>query len=497
MDLTRYAALFAAEAQDALGTCTRLLLAWERAPAEAPIDELFRTLHNLKGMAATMGYEALAADAHALESALAEVRAGAAPADAALLDRLLNGVRGLETGVAAATGGAASGLSAAAPAPVSEGSVADAAPVRVARSRLDRMGRLAAELEVARHRLVRFAEQRSDPQLEERVTAVSRVAGRLADEVGAARLVPVAELFARLPLALRDAAKALERSARLETEGDAVEADRAVLESLAEPLVHLVRNAVGHGIEPARLRKKAGKPAEGVVRVVARRDRSSLVLAVSDDGAGVDRAAVAARAERDGLPDAAFVATDDDVLLAVLARPGFSTASETSSVSGRGVGVDAVLNAVRRLRGTVQLQSTPGQGTIWTVRVPVGAAAVRAILAEADGVRVALPFPAVREAARLAGHDGDQVEVRGRRVPLRSLRALLGRPPRAGTGRMPAVVIGGARGEVALAVDALLGQQEILVETFPAPAGMPAWVDGAAVLADGGTALVLAPGALG
>jgi two-component system chemotaxis sensor kinase CheA len=492
MDPARYAALFASESRDHLATSTRLLLAWERAPDVPPIDDLFRAFHTIKGMAAAMGYDPVTETAHALETLLDSVREGAAAADAILLQQLFDGVQALGEQIADATGDQRfAALTATVPA--ASGAIA---PVRVARQRLDRLGRLAAELDVATHRLIRYAERSADDGLEERTSVVRRVASAMADEVAGARLTPVADLFARLPLAVRDAAHDLGREARLETAGDAVEADRAVLEALAEPLVHLVRNAVGHGIEAPAVRAAAGKPPEGVVRVSAVRDRGGLVLTVQDDGAGVDRAAVRARAEREGLADAGAVLTDDDALLAMLARPGFTTATATTRTAGRGVGVDAVLVAVRRLRGTVQIESLAGRGTTWRLRVPVGVASVRALLARVGRVTVAVPFTGVREAVRITGEADAYTDVRGRRLAVRSLRVLLGEGEGPATGRRPAVVVVGARGELALVVDALLGQQEILVEAFAAPRGVPAWVEGAAVLADGATALVLAPGAL-
>jgi two-component system chemotaxis sensor kinase CheA len=566
MDLARYAALFASEARDHLAACTRLLLAWERDPALAPVDELFRAVHTIKGMAASMGYDAPAATAHALEHRLAGVREGGIVADAAFVDELIDRVRVLEGEVRAAVGewptaefpvsGAAAGAVAAPaaarpPQPGRRGTprkrrgtasadagrdaaaaadggpsvdgtadaraigadggtarpLAAAAPVaapadatvRVPRARLDRMGRLAAELEVARHRLALEVPRFDDPVLEDRTAELSRAARALADEVFAARLTPVGELFDRFPLLVRDTARALGREVRLETVGRAIEVDRDVLEALAEPLVHLVRNAIGHGIEMPEARAQAGKPREGRVTLGAVRERGGVIITVEDDGAGVDRTRVRALAVAQGLLAADAPALDDDRLAAILARPGFSTAAEATDVSGRGVGVDAMSAVVRRLRGTFALRTTAGRGTVWSLRVPVSAASVRALLAQVGPTRVALPFPAVREAARVPREaaDGTTVDVRGRAVPMRALAALLGVQAAVGAGRQqPAVVVNAPGGELALAVDALLGQQEILVEPFAAPVGLPAWVDGATVLADGGAALVLAPGAL-
>src|SRR5690606_4928986 len=182
------------------------------------------------------------------------------------------------------------------------------------------------------------------------------------------------------PRLVRDLGRELGKQVRFESEGDDIELDRAVLDEIGDPLLHLIRNAVDHGLESAADRVGAGKPAEGRITVSAARDRNTVAIRVSDDGRGVNREAILARGIRDGLVAPDVDRLTDDLLLRVLARPGFSTAARVSGVSGRGVGVDVAATRVRALGGTLAVTSEEGKGTIFTVRVPLTLAIVRALL---------------------------------------------------------------------------------------------------------------------
>jgi len=257
-----------------------------------------------------------------------------------------------------------------------------------------------------------------------------------------------------------------------------------VLDELAEPLMHLVRNAADHGLERPDAREAAGKPAEGCLRISAARERRTVAIRVSDDGCGIDRAAVLARAKRDGLADAVVETLTDEVLLKVLARPGFSTARQVTDVSGRGVGVEVALARVRSLGGTLDVHSEAGRGTTWTVRVPLTLAIVRALLAEAGGERYAVPLAFVSETVEF--DPGAVTAIRQREALVVRERVI------------PTVHLHDRQGErrTALVVDALLGQQDIVIEPFDAPRGLPAYLGGATILADGAPALILDAAAL-
>ncbi len=242
------------------------------------------------------------------------------------------------------------------------------------------------ELVVAKNRLGVLATAADDPSLAEVSDRIARLVSGMQAEVIASRMTPVGEVFERFPRLVRDLARDLGKRIRFEVEGEEIELDRSILDEIGDPLLHLIRNAADHGIEAPDVRVEAGKPPEGRILLVATRERNSVTLRVSDDGRGIDRTAIAAKARREGATDVVNApgegeSVTDDVLLRVLARPGFSTAQAVSGVSGRGVGVDVAMTRVRQLGGTIEIRSEMGKGTTFLIRVPLTLAIVRALLA--------------------------------------------------------------------------------------------------------------------
>jgi two-component system chemotaxis sensor kinase CheA len=614
MTTPKYAALFLAESREHLAACDRLLLAWEREPEVLdPVHGLFRAVHNIKGMAATMGYVPIAELAHRLENLLDAYRAGRVrprPEGIQLLFRAIDALRAAVDAIAEGTpvaappevlaaldrgatpdaqsGGAAQRqaspdapalpalrrvslvirpgasmrgaralvavkraealgrvsaaeppiaalereefdgrlaftLEAGAPddavlealrgsadvesvsiAPAPEVGSAPAARgrhIRVDQVRLDAMMKQVGELTVARNRLVELAHG-GDPALVDLSARISRLVSDLQAEVLASRMTPVGEAFERFPRLVRDLARELGKRIRLDLEGEEIELDRAVLDELVEPLMHLVRNAADHGIEPPDDRTAAGKAPEGRLLISAARERRTVTIRVTDDGRGIDRSAVLTRARRDGVLDGATESLSDELLLRVLARPGFSTARQITGVSGRGVGVEVALARVRALGGTLELKSDAGRGTTWTLRVPLTLAIVRALLAEAGGERYAVPMSFVSETVEFdpgavtAIRQREALMVRERVIPTVHLRDLVDARPTAEAPRRPTIILEVGERRTALVVDALLGQQDIVIEPFDAPRGLPAYVGGATILADGAPALILDAAAL-
>jgi two-component system chemotaxis sensor kinase CheA len=315
-------------------------------------------------------------------------------------------------------------------------------------------------------------------------------------------LTPVGEVFERFPRLVRDVARELGKDVRLVTEGDGIELDRSVLDEIGDPLVHLLRNALDHGIEPGDERERAGKPRAGRVTISAARERNSVAIRVQDDGRGIDRDRILAKARREGLVEAGVETLSDDLLMRVLARPGFSTAERVSGVSGRGVGVDAALTRIRALGGTLELRSEAGQGTTWTLRVPLTLAIVRALLTGVGGECYAIPLAYVAETVEFAPQavtavrDREALLVHDRVVPTVHARQLFSVPGSGAPARRPAVILEIGDRRTAFVVDTLLGQQDIVVEPFDAPAGLPPFFSGATILADGAPALILDAAAL-
>ncbi len=394
------------------------------------------------------------------------------------------------------------GVEAQVAAPGERGEVAERRrQIRVDLQRLDALMNQVGELVVAKGRLAELVVG-SSPELQAVSTRIGRVVAEMQSEIIQARMTPVWQVFDRFPRAVRDLSRQLGKRVSFEVEGEEIELDRAVLDEIGEPLIHLLRNAVDHGIEPPAERERKNKPAEGRILLGASRERTSVCIRVVDDGMGIDREKVLQKAIREGLVEPGTEALSDDVLLRVLARPGFTTAAVVTDVSGRGMGMDAVVSRVRGLGGSIQVESSAEGGTTFTLRLPMTLAIVRALLTRVGSERYALPLASIAETvefnpmmvASVQGREG--LVIRDRVVPTVHLRERLGVSGPAHQGRRPSVVVevGGRR--AAVVVDALVGQQEIVVESFDGPRGMLPVFSGATILGDGMPVLILDPAAL-
>jgi two-component system chemotaxis sensor kinase CheA len=369
--------------------------------------------------------------------------------------------------------------------------------VRIDLRRLDNLMNLIGELVITKGRLVQLATTCEDPALVEAVAQASRLVADLQDEIMTSRMVPVWQVFDRFPRLVRDAARSVGKEVEFVIEGKEVELDRSMLEEVGDPIVHLLRNAVDHGIEPPDVRIAKGKPAAGRLTLSALRDRSAVAIRVSDDGKGIDRSRVLARARESGLIDDARSELSDDELVRIIARAGFSTSDKVTALSGRGVGVDAVYNRVRSLGGSVDIRSVPDEGTTVTLRLPLTLAIVRALLARVGDEVYAVPMTHVSETVELrpeiqrAVQGREVLMMRDQVLPLVRLRSLVdfeGDPPR---GLEQVVVVELAERRAALVVDALIGQQEIVVKQFDGVQDARSLFGGATILGDGAPALIL------
>jgi two-component system chemotaxis sensor kinase CheA len=386
---------------------------------------------------------------------------------------------------------------AAAAAPAPQAGVRQQRSVRIDLRRLDNLMNLIGELVITRGRLNQLAGTSDDPALVEAVGQTSRLVADLQDEIMTSRMVPVWQVFDRFPRLVRDAARSVEKEVVFAIEGKEVELDRSMLEEVGDPIVHLLRNAVDHGIERPADRIAKGKPAAGRLTLSALRDRSAVAIRVSDDGRGIDRARVLSRAQEHGLIDATKTDLTDDELVKLIARAGFSTAEKVTDLSGRGVGVDAVYNRVRALGGSVDIRSVQDEGTTVTLRLPLTLAIVRSLLARIGEETYAVPMTHVSETVELRpaivrSLQGREVlMLREEVLPLVRLRQIVefsGEPAR---GLEQVIVIELAERRAALVVDALIGQQEIVVKQFDGVQDARALFGGATILGDGAPALIL------
>jgi chemosensory pili system protein ChpA (sensor histidine kinase/response regulator) len=330
----------------------------------------------------------------------------------------------------------------------------------------------------------------------------SRMTRNLQHELMRLRMVPFDTLSERLHRVVRQAAKDLGRKAQLEIEGARIELDRTVLDRIAAPLEHLLRNAVAHGIEPPQLRQAAGKPEQGRIRVSLQQEGNEIVIVLDDDGAGVNLGAVRARAEALG-----WIAPTEEVsgerLESFLFTPGFSTADQVTEVAGRGIGLDVVKNEIAGVGGRVRLDTEPGRGTRFTLRLPLTLAVTPVVLARAGGQTFALPanlvalVREVRQEELAALQQAGELEAGGERYPLRSLAELLDLHSQPGEGRYRTLLLLRSGTErLALRIDALEGNFEAVMKNTGPQVARITGIVGATVLADGRIALILNPFAL-
>jgi two-component system chemotaxis sensor kinase CheA len=308
-------------------------------------------------------------------------------------------------------------------------------------------------------------------------------------------MVPVGTLFSRFPRILRDMARECGKAARLEITGGETELDKTVIEQIGDPLIHLLRNAVDHGLEGAADRLALGKRPEGVITLAANQQGHHITITVADDGRGVDRARVLAKARAQGLLGDTDAPTDAEVYQ-LLFRPGFSTAEAVTNLSGRGVGMDVVMQNIQRLGGSIHVHSEAGAGTRFLVKLPLTLAIARALLVRAGGHTFAVPLASVDETLRLRPdqlktiHDQEIVQVRGQVLPLFRLSRLFDMPGEVAH-HLPTVIVSDGERSLGLVVDALVGQQDVVVKSLGDYLGQVSGIGGATILGDGRVALIL------
>jgi two-component system chemotaxis sensor kinase CheA len=382
--------------------------------------------------------------------------------------------------------------------------------VRVDVERLDRLMNLVGELVVDRIRFQQIAQRLREArlvdgvaeELAEATTHLGRVVSDLQAEVLKARMLPIEHLFSRFPRYVRDLARRAGKRVELVLEGQDTELDRSVIEQIGGPLMHLVRNAIDHGIEPPEERERAGKPAAGRLCLAAFQEEEGIVVVVEDDGRGIDTDRVRQKAVALGIlsPEAAARLSEEEAVELIF-HPGLSTAQAVTEVSGRGVGMDAVRAGVQALGGSVEVETRRGQGTRFLLRLPLTLAIVRALLVSCGGERYALPLAGVQEIVEVPAGRVHRVGphrttlLRGAVLPLVSVHEALEIPVPEGTDRLLCVVTGGRR-RVGLWVDRVLGEGEVVVKPLGPYLGQVPGVSGATILGDGRVALILEPAAL-
>ncbi len=542
MDMSQYRDLFVVETREHLGGMNECLSALEKDPADKDnIASLFRSAHSVKGMGASMGYDGIAELAHAMEDLMDGVRRGDYPFEAAIANLLFEGIdrlsdmvvdvendgtgsldvsnlierlKGYKPGKGA--DGAASGTSSeaasvsvvqeelkeavriAGEAEIRDGQVESWKTVRVKTEILDNLINITGELVTTRHRLTIIGRESGSEELNGAVASLSKLLRELHGEVMKVRLMPFGALADRFPRMVRDLAKKSGKEVSFEITGKDVEVDRGTLEDLADPLVHLLRNAIDHGLEKAQERLAAGKPSGGKIILDARREKDEVVISVTDDGRGMDPARLIESAverklvkeeEKDSItPQQAFMLT---------CIPGFSTARQVTDISGRGVGMDVVRSSVLSLGGSLSIDSEFGCGTRIAVRVPHTVAIIQVLLVACSSLTVGFPVTRILRALELKR---GSIVREGKRqlfylddeaIPLVSLSRLLGVPPVRLSGEyIPTVVTELREKKIGLVVDRFEGQREVFLKPLGRPMNSLRCAAGAAILGDGRVIMV-------
>ncbi|HDS1550453.1 TPA: chemotaxis protein CheA [Stenotrophomonas maltophilia] len=369
--------------------------------------------------------------------------------------------------------------------------------VRVDTKRLDAIVNLIGELVLSRNRLKTLRARLRDEELDRAVSTLDIATARLQSAVMRTRMQPVGKVFSRFPKVARDVARSLKKEVDLELIGAETELDRNLVEALADPLVHLVRNAIDHGVEMPDLREAQGKPRMGHVRLSAQQEGDYVSIEVQDDGAGIDPEKLRAKAREKGLidPEAAARLSSEECLHLVF-LPGFSTKQQVTDISGRGVGMDVVQSRIRELSGQIQIQSELGRGSRFLIRVPLTLAILPTLLVQAGEDVYALPLARVMEVLHAPGtslgwFDGRAVlDRRSHTLPLVDLRQWLDVTPAAST-LLTIVVLQAGEARFGLVVDQVRGREEVVIKPLPkALRGLRGYA-GATLIGDGRMALIL------
>lgn len=372
--------------------------------------------------------------------------------------------------------------------------------IRVDIERLDILMNLFSELVIDRGRLEQLAREIGRSELQETVEHMSRISGDLQNIILTMRMVPVEQVFNRFPRMIRDLAKDLNKKVNLEISGAETELDRTVIDEIGDPLVHLLRNSLDHGIESPADRKKAGKPEEGTIRLRAFHSGNHVFIEVKDDGAGINKERVLSKAiERGIVNPAAAEGMSDKQIHELLFASGFSTAEVISDISGRGVGLDVVKSKIESLGGSVGVDSVRGQGTTFLIQLPLTLSIISAMLVEVKGEKYAVPLSSIIETAVfkqeqiMMAHRQKVIDFRGRVVPLVSLQEIFQVPDNGADNEEEVAVVIVRKGEkmAGLVVDSFIGQQEIVLKSLGKYLVNVFAISGATILGDGQVALII------
>lgn len=503
---------FIAETRETLEALSGEIVAWEAAPTDrARLDAIFRFVHTVKGSCGFLDLPRLARLSHAAEDVLAAVRDGTRVPDThlvnavlAIVDRIGEIVEAIDAGaglddssedllIAALSGEVA---------PVTAGSQPSAPraasrSVRLNVDLLDRMMSGMSEMVLARNELARrLRDETLDPRLEAALDRLSLTVADMRDTVTRTRMQKIEALFSALPRMVRDTAADLGKAVALRIDGADVELDREMIELMRDPLAHIVRNAIDHGIEAPAKRRAAGKNETGQLVIAARQSGNQILIEITDDGAGIDMGRIVAKAIACGIrSEAEIAAMSEAERLELIFEAGLSSRDVASAVSGRGVGMDVVRANIEHIGGRISINNQPGRGLGLVIHVPLTLSIISTIVLGAGGQRFAVARQAIEEIVAIRGDqvridmvgDAAVATVRGRRLPLLPLADFLGIEG----GQLASLAIVATRdGDYALGIDSVLDAEEVVVKPA-APVVMATGLYAGQTLPDSGSPMLL------
>jgi len=541
-------AIYLEDARGQLEGLDHALLSLERDGFDpAVVATVLGPLHTLKGNSGMMGFSSIKEYVHRLEDVFARVSDGGLGLDTEVFDRLFAGASALRDALEQACRGGvevrdlapemasldalllSSGRAVAPPALADDGEPAEQAAalespeaqravetryvaarsstVRVDFSQLDHLLNLVGELiifrtkldEVGRDLAERLGGRDAGRDLVSAVQQVAGVSAQLQETVMDIRMLPIRHVFERFPRLVRDLARQQGKQVELIMEGEGTRVDKAIIDEIGEPLLHLIRNSLDHGIETPAVRVARGKTPTGTILLSAVQESNHVLITIMDDGAGIDAQIVRRKATARGLLKGDESLNERELVQLIFAQ-GFSTAEKVGELSGRGVGLDVVLKSIERLNGLVEVETVPGVGSKFIIELPLTLAIISALLVEAAGRTFAVPLGPVMESLKLRPEDirsingRDTLRLRDRIVPLIRLAEFFGLPEASLPGKEYVVILGRGDKRVGLVVDRLRGQQEVVikpVDTAIAGAAAAVALAGATIMGDGRVVLIL------
>ncbi len=529
--MEEYKGLFFMEVKEHLQNINDCLIAYERSPEETGrLDEVFRSAHTIKGSSAMMGYEDISKLTHAMEDAFDLLRKGSKmPTDLmdlffGSLDLIENRIKDLENGVdieidlldkverirdsfdcEGSEEHPEKLIDEKDPRPESnekdQFKLQSIKSIRVQTTELDQLMNLIGELVINKGQLTQIVSQLKIPELKHTLENIDRLSTELQDIVTHIRMVPVGQVFNRFPRLVRDLSLQKGKQISFIMKGKDIELDRKVLEEIGEPLIHLLRNSVDHGIEAPNVRVANGKEREGIIRLTASRNQDHILIVVEDEGAGIDYEKIKEKALREKIITEVEANTmTEDQLINLIMLNGFTTATDVTEVSGRGVGMDVVKTKIEALGGSIIMESTKGVGSKFALRLPLTLSILKAMIVESGNNTYAIPIKFVEENVSVRkemlhslGRD-KAIKLRDRILKIVNLGHLLNTPVTDNeNGHKQILVINDETTHFGLEVDHILGMQEIMTKNVKESLQGLDGISGVTILGDGRVIIVIDP----